>query len=73
MRIKLSRDKLVRLAAGKGRIAPEDIPGIFEARDRSLAGATAPPEGLYMVEVQYPEKCQPRAVPAAAQTEKDSV
>lgn len=61
------------LAVGKGRIAPEDIPGIFEARDRSLAGATAPPEGLYMVEVQYPEKFQPLAVPAAAQTEKDSV
>jgi tRNA pseudouridine38-40 synthase len=61
------------LAVGKGRIAPEDIPGIFEACDRSLAGATAPPEGLYMVEVQYPDKFQPITVTAAAQTEKDSV
>ena len=61
------------LAVGKGRIAPEDIPGIFEAKDRSLAGATAPPEGLYMAEVQYPEQARPPEQVEAAKTEKDSV
>jgi tRNA pseudouridine38-40 synthase len=29
---------------GKGRLQPEDIPRLFEARDRSLAGPTVPPE-----------------------------
>lgn len=43
------------LDVGKGRLTPEDIPRLFEARDRSLGGPTAPPEGLYLVEVEYPE------------------
>lgn len=48
------------LDVGKGRIQPGDIPQLFEARDRSVAGPTAPPEGLYLVEVEYPE-LPPRA------------
>ncbi len=39
---------------GKGSLRPEDIPRLFEARDRSQAGPTAPPEGLYLVSVEYP-------------------
>ena len=38
---------------GKGKIAPEDIPSVIEAKDRRLAGTTAPAEGLYLVEVKY--------------------
>ncbi|MFQ5696394.1 MAG: tRNA pseudouridine(38-40) synthase TruA, partial [Terriglobia bacterium] len=38
---------------GKGRLQPEDIPRILAARDRALAGPTVPPEGLYLVEVEY--------------------
>lgn len=49
------------LAVGKGRLKPEDIPGLFEARDRSLAGPTAPPEGLYLVEVEYPGEAPPKS------------
>ena len=39
---------------GKGRLQPDDIPRLIEARDRSQAGPTAPPEGLYLVSVEYP-------------------
>ncbi len=38
---------------GKGKIDPEDIPEIIEARDRKRAGTTAPAEGLYLVEIKY--------------------
>jgi tRNA pseudouridine38-40 synthase len=41
------------LLVGKGAIAPEQIASILAARDRRAAGATAPPEGLYLVEVEY--------------------
>lgn len=41
------------LLVGKGSIAPAAIPAILEARDRRAAGPTAPPEGLYLVEVEY--------------------
>ena len=42
--------------AGLGRIAPEDIPGILQSGDRSRAGHTAPPQGLYLAEVYYSEE-----------------
>jgi tRNA pseudouridine38-40 synthase len=38
---------------GMGRIRAEDIPDIIESRDRKRAGRTAPPQGLYLVEVYY--------------------
>lgn len=38
---------------GKGRIPPEAMAGILAARDRRLAGHTAPPQGLYLDEVWY--------------------
>jgi tRNA pseudouridine38-40 synthase len=43
------------LDVGRGRLTPEDIPRLFEARDRSRSGATAPPHGLYLVSVEHPE------------------
>ena len=39
---------------GRGKILPENIPHILEARDRSAAGQTAPACGLYLDRVQYP-------------------
>lgn len=40
---------------GKGRLKPEDIPRLFELRDRSRSGPTVPPHGLCLVAVEYPE------------------
>jgi tRNA pseudouridine38-40 synthase len=39
--------------AGTGRIAPESIPAILAARDRSAAGPTAPASGLFLMQVEY--------------------
>ena len=50
---------MVRIIAGTlvevgyGKIMPGDIPGILESRDRRRAGITAPPQGLYLMEVYY--------------------
>jgi tRNA pseudouridine38-40 synthase len=41
------------LEVGKGNLAPEDIPRILVARDRSAAGPTAPAKGLWLVSVEY--------------------
>lgn len=41
------------LSVARGAISPDDIPEILESRDRSRAGATAPPQGLYMTNVIY--------------------
>lgn len=38
---------------GRHRREPEDLPRIIQARDRRAAGETAPPQGLYLVEVCY--------------------
>ena len=39
--------------AAEGKIAPEDIPGILERGDRTAAGPTVPPGGLYMTKLWY--------------------
>ena len=36
-----------------GKIKPEDIKKIIESKDRSLAGKTLQPNGLYLVSVKY--------------------
>lgn len=41
------------LYVSEGKIAPDDIPMILEKNDRSLAGPTAPPEGLYLTKLEY--------------------
>ena len=38
---------------GSGKLAPEQIPAILEARRRSAAGPTAPARGLFLAEVHY--------------------
>lgn len=41
--------------ASEGKLAPEDLPGIMERKDRTAAGPTAPPGGLYMSKLWYEE------------------
>jgi tRNA pseudouridine38-40 synthase len=41
------------LEVGRGRRAPESIPALLAARDRDLAGATAPAHGLTLIRVRY--------------------
>lgn len=38
---------------GLGRRSPESIKEVLAAKDRSAAGFTAPPEGLFLVSVEY--------------------
>jgi len=43
------------LEVGRGKLRAADIPALFESRDRSRSGPTAPAEGLYLVALKYPE------------------
>ena len=38
---------------GCGKIKPEEIKNIIESKKRNLAGKTLPPQGLYLVNVEY--------------------
>lgn len=42
------------LGIAEGKISPDGIPEIIRSLDRSNAGVTAPPQGLYLKEVYYP-------------------
>lgn len=41
------------LEVGNGKRKPEEMRGILEGKSRSLAGPTAPPQGLCLEEVEY--------------------
>lgn len=63
MRIFIEADGFLRYMArtivgtlveiGMGKRIPHDLPDILEARERKWAGITAPPFGLFLVEVKY--------------------
>lgn len=50
---------MVRIIAGTlvdiglEKIKPEEIPDIIESKDRTRAGKTLPPQGLYLLKVEY--------------------
>lgn len=41
------------MQVGLGRMDPDALPGIIEAKDRARAGPTAPAWGLYFMQVEY--------------------
>jgi tRNA pseudouridine38-40 synthase len=41
------------IEVGLGRRTPESLPELLAARNRDLAGPTAPPQGLFLVQVGY--------------------
>lgn len=43
------------LEVGRGKLTPADIDRLFELKDRSKSGPTAPPQGLCMVKVEHEE------------------
>ncbi len=44
------------LEVGMGKLAHEDIAGILDSLDRSKAGPTVPPHGLFLIDVKYPDE-----------------
>ena len=44
------------LYAAEGKLRPEDIPEILDSGNRTLAGPTAPPGGLYLTRVWYEDE-----------------
>jgi tRNA pseudouridine38-40 synthase len=58
------------IEVGKGRLAPTDISEIFASRDRSRSGPTVPPEGLYLVALEYPDPADSLATRAARRRER---
>lgn len=40
---------------GRGKNEPEDICKMLEAQDRTVAGPTAPPQGLFLVKYEFPK------------------
>jgi len=46
----------VLMEIGMGRAKPAWANEVLQGKDRRLGGVTAPPEGLYLIRVSYPEK-----------------
>ena len=44
------------LYAAEGKLRPEDIPRILDSGNRTLAGPTVPPGGLYLTKLWYEDK-----------------
>jgi len=40
---------------GRCRLRPDDIPKLFEMKDRSRSGPTLAPHGLFLLSVEYPD------------------
>jgi tRNA pseudouridine38-40 synthase len=43
------------IQVGRGRLPAGEIPALLEKRDRACAGPTAPPQGLCLQSVEYPD------------------
>jgi tRNA pseudouridine38-40 synthase len=54
------------LEVGRGKIVPSEIDDIFNHRERSLAGPTAPAKGLCLIRVDYPPRTSPMTKASSA-------
>jgi tRNA pseudouridine38-40 synthase len=45
------------ISVSEGKLSPDEIPHVTAAKNRTLAGITMPPEGLFLHRVIYPEHC----------------
>jgi tRNA pseudouridine38-40 synthase len=43
----------ILIRTGEDKITKNDIKKILDSKDRSKSGKTAPPEGLYLVDIKY--------------------
>ena len=43
----------ILIKVGEEKISPETVEKILESKDRTKSGKTAPPEGLYLVNIKY--------------------
>ena len=50
------------IQVGKGRFMPEYVKQMLEAKDRTVAGQTAPPQGLTLVGIEYVDNDDARIV-----------
>ncbi|HXW61639.1 MAG TPA: tRNA pseudouridine(38-40) synthase TruA [Candidatus Acidoferrales bacterium] len=60
------------IEVGKGRLTPQDITQLFQLRDRSRSGPTVPPEGLYLVSLDYPDPADSLASAAGRRVSRSS-
>ncbi len=44
------------LEVGKGKLTVQQFREIIEKKDRGAAGASAPAQGLFLVDIEYPEE-----------------
>ncbi|MGO6665969.1 tRNA pseudouridine(38-40) synthase TruA [Rhizobium ruizarguesonis] len=49
--------------AGEGKWSPDDVEAALQARDRKACGPVAPPDGLYFMQVDYPDVIPDRRRP----------
>ena len=47
---------------GQGKLSIDEVRKIIEMKDRGKAGASVPAEGLFLVDVEYPEECSGKLV-----------
>lgn len=52
---------------GLGKLSPSSLKNILTAKDRRLAGQTAPAQGLSLAEIYYPDDLSTAAIPQDAQ------
>lgn len=59
--------------AGDGGMTAQDVKAALDARDRKACGPVAPPEGLYFMQVDYPDVIPPRQPRTEMQHDSDDL